>query len=126
MFVFLRSVIRFISLLAFLFSLLEFAISFNGWVMIQPNLTAISAIRVEQSKIRVERSKQQLDESKAGKIPSDNVRLENIEYDVGYLGEIAIDIHETIELSLSLIALILSLILVLTAWRPESIYDHKT
>ena len=126
MFVFLRSVIRFISLLAFLFSLLEFAISFNGWVMIQPNLTAISAIRVEQSKIRVERSKQQLDESKAGKIPSDNVRLENIEYDVGYLGEIAIDIRETIELSLSLIALILSLILVLTAWRPESIYDHKT
>jgi hypothetical protein len=95
MFVFLRRVIRLISLMIFVFSLLEFAIHLNGAVMIQPNLTAISGNRVVISQIRVERSKQQLEESKSGKLPSDNVRLENIEYNVGELSEIAVVIRDS-------------------------------
>ena len=127
MFFLLRSVIRFISLIVFLFSFILFLNYLNGWILIIPPLAKNAELQIESTKQEGERLKQLKAEMQAtGQPESDNSLLHGIDYRLGSINTVVTGIRTTIEILVSLITFALSSILVLVAWRPDPIYDSKT
>jgi hypothetical protein len=59
-------------------------------------------------------------------LSSINHRLDSIDYQLGLTDYSIITIREKIELLLSLVAFVVSSILVLVAWKPDPTYANKT
>lgn len=155
MFIFLRRAIRLFSLFIFVFSLWEFGVHLYGWTLYQPTaaqrlltaqvrgpvLAEASGTYALLAKQEAERTTKVLDEMKKTGQPepdssvfksmkydltSLNNRVDNIDYQFGLIDYSVTSIRETIELFLSLVALVVSSILVLVAWKPEPTYVTKT
>ena len=127
MFSLLRSVIRVTSLLLFLLSFLLFLNYLRGWILIVPPLAEAALVQIDLTKQEGERLKQVRAEIQAtGQPESDNSLLRRIDYQLGSVDNKATAIREAVQLLGSLIAFVLSSMLVLTAWRPDPIPLDKT
>lgn len=155
MFVFLRWVIRLISLVVFVFSLWEFGVHLYGWIIYQPTapqqlalaqlrgpaLAQWSEAQANRAKQEAERSQQTLEEmQQTGEPQSDSsifrsmdynlgsisYKVDSIDYQLGLTDYSVTTIREKIELLLSLVAFVVSSILVLVAWKPDLSYVNGT